>query len=78
MGRACSITVPASALFSSQNLLCSFILLPGPGQWLLYTSMARGGTQATSPTTLRAKQKFIAHTYTKIPVLFYTFIIIIR
>lgn len=78
MGRACSITVPASAFFSSQNLLCSFILLPGPGQWLLYTSMARGGTQATSPTTLRAKQKFITYTYTKIPVLFYTFIIIIR
>lgn len=83
LGRACFIIIPAwtlqpCCLFSSQNLLWSFILLPGPGQWFLQNSMAYGGTQDTSPTTLKAKELFITYIYTKIPALFYTFIVIIR
>lgn len=79
-----SIAIPAwalqtSSLFSIRySLLCNYILLSGPGQLFLQSSMACGRTALyiSYLTVLRTKQMFVAYTNTEILALFYMFIVI--
>lgn len=85
LGSVCSIAGPAcvvraGALFIRYRLLCSYILLSGPGQSFLQTSTACGRTAfyGSYLTVSRAKEVSTAYTNTEIPALFHTFIVVIK